>query len=116
MIVYRAMKQYVIDEIRPGERKKLKDYLDEHFCDPAMDGIYWIPLEEDLLSETQRQHRDCQPLYFAVELGEDALACELLVRTRQRVRCDCIAYASEKQRNWVIQVVDAIFEKIELHT
>jgi hypothetical protein len=116
MIVYGAMKQYVIDEIRPGERQRLKKYLDEHFGDPAMDGVYWIPLEEELLSETQRQHRDCQPFYFALELGQDAVSCELLVRTRERVRCDCIAYASEKQRNWVVRVVDAIFEKLELYT
>jgi hypothetical protein len=110
------MKQYVVDEIRPGERQTLKSYLDERFGDPAMDGIYWIPVEEDLLSETQRQHRDCRPFYFALELGSDALACELLVRTRERVRCACIAYATEKQRNWLIRVVDAMFEKLDITT
>ncbi len=110
------MKQYVIDEIRPGEHQRLKAHLNEHFGDPAMDGIYWIPVDETLLDPRQQEHEQCRPFYFALELGPQSLAVELLVRTRQRMRCDCIAYATEAQRNWIIAAVDAIFEKLELHT
>jgi hypothetical protein len=49
-------------------------------------------------------------------LGADRLAAELLIRTRNRVRCDCIHYADERQRNWLVQTVDAIFEKLEIIT
>ena len=110
------MKQYVIDEIRPHEHQTLKTYLDEHFGDPTMDGVYWIPVEETLLSPVQSTHEGCRPFYFALELLPDRLAVELLVRTRQRMRCDCIAYATEAQRNWIVDTVDAIFERLELHT
>ena len=110
------MKQYVIDEIRPNERQILKAYLDEHFADPAMDGIYWIPVEEGLLGPVQAAHEECRPFLFALELHSDMLSVELLVRTRQRIRCDCIAYATEAQRNWIVDTVDAIFERLKLHS
>ncbi|MGD8368874.1 MAG: hypothetical protein PVG78_14645 [Desulfobacterales bacterium] len=110
------MKQYVIDEIRPHEHHALKAYLDEHFGDPTMDGVYWIPVEKALLSPRQQAHDECQPFFFALELLPQSLAVELLIRTRQRIRCDCIAYATEAQRNWIIDTVDAVFEKLELHT
>lgn len=110
------MKQYVIDEIRPHEHQTLKAYLDERFGDPTMDGVYWIPVEKALLSPRQRAHDECQPFFFALELLPQSLAVELLVRTRQRIRCDCIAYATEAQRNWIINTVDAVFEALELHT
>ncbi|MEJ2475367.1 MAG: hypothetical protein P8Y74_15975 [Desulfobacterales bacterium] len=44
------------------------------------------------------------------------MACELLVRTRQRVRCSCIAYATRPQRNWIIQMLDDIFDELNIQT
>jgi hypothetical protein len=44
------------------------------------------------------------------------MACELLVRTRQRVRCSCIAYATRPQRNWIIQMLDEIFDELNIQT
>jgi hypothetical protein len=110
------MKQYVIDELRPTDYEKLKSFLDERFGPPDLGGVYWIPLEQERLSDLQSTHGDCQPFYFAVELRQRSMACELLVRTRQRVRCSCIAYATRPQRNWVIQMFDDIFEKLGILT
>ena len=110
------MKQYVIDEIRLQDYETVKSYLDEHFGQSGVEGLYWISLDETLLSDVQRAHQACAPFFMALELGEDRLAGELLVRTRSRVRCDCIHYADERQRNWLIQTMDAIFEKLEIIT
>ena len=110
------MKQYVIDELRPDDHRKLKAYLDEHFAAPGMENLYWLPLDEDAYEDAQRQHEQCRPHYFAFELLPERLTCELLVRTNQRVRCDCIQYASPEQRDWVIRVVDAIFDRLEIIT
>jgi len=110
------MKQYVIDELRPGDYEAIKDYLDTHYSLGGLSGIYWIPLKPEILSDLQSQHRQCQPLYFTLEIHKDRLACELLIRTRERVRCACMGYADEKQRNWLIQHVDAIFKELGIHT
>lgn len=110
------MKQYTIDELRPSDHEKIKAYMDENFGSSGVDGLYWIPVKEDLLGVVQRQHTDCQPFSFAAELAPDQLTCELLVRTRGRLRCDCIQYATEKQRNWLVATVDAIFESLGIIT
>lgn len=108
------MKQYVIDELRPGEAGRLKDYFETAFGPPEMDTLFWIPVPESRLSETQRDHKDCRPFYFAVEIDDNRIACELLVRTRSAIRCSCIAYATAGQREWLIDTIDEIFETLEI--
>ena len=109
---WKSMKQYVVDELRPTDCQKIKAYLEKNFDSSAIEGIYWIPVEKTLHSDKQAQHVACQPHYFAVQLEPDHMAFELLVRSRQRIRCDCIAYATQEQRNWLIEVSDAIFERL----
>jgi len=110
------MKQYVVDELRPEDHNKIKKYLDETYGSAKIGGIYWVPLATEVLTEIQQTHSDCQPFFFAIDLEDDRLALELLVRTQKRVRCDCIAYASAAQRNWIMDAVDAIFEKLNIAT
>jgi hypothetical protein len=110
------MKQYVIDELRPDDYKKLKAYLDKNFNSSNIEEIYWIPFEPESLTDIQTEHTECQPFYFAIELKHDFLACELLVRTNSRVRCDCMSYATQKQLIWLISFVDSMFNKLEIIT
>lgn len=108
------MKQYVIDELRPEDHAKLKSYLDQHYAVAQFDGLYHIPIDDALLNDVQKAHEACRPHYFALELLPDRLACELLVRTKQQIRCQCIAYATQAQRNWLIDWLDAILERLEI--
>lgn len=110
------MKQYVVDELRPADYKKVKAHLDGTLQAGSIDGVYWIPVADILMTPDQAGHTECFPLCFAVELEPDRLICELLVRTQKRMRCSCIGYATETQRNWVIQVIDRIFEKLDIKT
>ena len=112
MVGSAAMKQYVIDELNPQDRDKVDDYLKRYAQPAGLDGMYWLPIEEDLLSPEQRSHNDCKPFVFALELLPDRLICELLVRTCNRVRCNCIAFATSEQREWLIETVDAILNKL----
>ena len=110
------MKQYVVDESRPSDFDRIKAYLDEHHGADAMAGIYWIPVGERHLTDVQKAHAECRPFYFAVELEPHRLSCELLVRTRNCIRCDCIRYATAEQREWLIDHVDAILYALEIIT
>jgi hypothetical protein len=112
MVGSAAMKQYVIDEMNPQDSKALGDYLKRHAQAAGVDGLYWLPIAEGLLSPEQHSHDDCKPFAFALELLPDRLVCELLVRTRSRVRCSCITYASREQREWLIETIDAILSKL----
>lgn len=108
------MKQYVIDQLSNQDYGLLKDYLDKHFKNSGMDDIYWIPVNEDLLTQIQRSHTDCQPFFFAVEIVPFKIMCELLVRTKNRMRCNCIQYADESQRNWLVDFADSIFDRLKI--
>lgn len=108
------MKQYVIDELRPEDHEKIKTYMDEHFGPADMGDIYWIPLDPDLYDSKQQSHDECSPFYFTVQLSSTSFVAELLVRTKNRLRCDCIQYATKEQFFWLIQVVDAIFERLDI--
>ena len=110
------MKQYVIDELRATDYNKLKTHLEEHYGPAAMGGIYWFPVDTDLLTEMQKAHRQCQPYYVAVDLDENRMACELLVRTINRLRCSCINYATEAQRIWLMAQIDNIFNQLAIMT
>lgn len=108
------MKQYVVDELRLTDFKKIKTYLDTNFESSDIDNLYWIPLEKNILTDDQKAHTQCHPFYFAVDVLPERLSCELLVRTRNRVRCSCMRYATEKQRNWFISLVDTIFDELAI--
>ena len=108
------MKQYRIDELRPKDCEKIKAYLDEHFGFSQIEGIYWVPLDPDLLDQVQAAHVDCQPFYFAIQLEPTAITFELLIRTRNRIRCDCIHYANGPQRESIIWFADSIFERLKI--
>ncbi len=108
------MKQYVIDELRPVDHRKLKQYLDDCYAAPGFENLYWFQLDGAVAEDKQKAHARCGPHYFALELMSDRLICELLVRTNQRVKCTCIQYASERQRNWLIQAIDTVFRKLEI--
>jgi hypothetical protein len=110
------MKQYVIDELRPTDYAALKTYLAGHYGTSAMDGIYWIPLTSEILTDIQRAHTDCRPHFVAVDLDGNRLACEFLVRNQNRVRCECIDYATENQRKWLIETIDRIFDRLQIKT
>jgi len=110
------MKQYVIDELRPGDYKKIRTYLDDKFGFPGVNGLYKIPVDPGNLNSIQVEHTECQPHYFAIDLEPDHLACELLVRTDSRIRCDCIGYATKKQRNRFIEFVELIMDELNITT
>ncbi|VEN73759.1 conserved hypothetical protein [Candidatus Desulfarcum epimagneticum] len=108
------MRQYVIDEMRLDDFDRVKAHLDKRFEASEVEGVYWIELDEDVLSDEQKRHRECRPHCFAVELTPGALSVELLVRSKTFLKCACMAYADPRQRRWLMDRVDAIFEKLEI--
>jgi hypothetical protein len=108
------MKQYVVDELRHQDYEKIKACLDGKYDVSEIGGIYWVPLEQELLTQKQAAHTDCHPIYFIIDLQPAVMSCELLLRTRSKMRCDCMSYASEKQRNWIIRLIDNLLEELEI--
>jgi hypothetical protein len=105
------MRQYVVDELRPQEREKVRDYLGKHSELSDLGGLYWIKIPEDILTPKQREHKECRPHCTAVEVSEPSVKFEMLVRSRQIVRCDCVAFASPEQRAFVLAFADRLLEE-----
>ncbi len=108
------MKQYVLDEFRPPDYERVKEYLDARFERSSIGGVYWIYIDEEILNDEQKSHFECRPHYFAAELTEAGLCFELLARTNNRLKCSCMVYACERQRNWLINIADSILDKLEI--
>ncbi|WP_300671175.1 hypothetical protein [Desulfoluna sp.] len=104
------MKQYVIDELRLEDQEKIKAWLDAHLEPSPLGDLYWLPLDSEILSEEQKAHAACGPHVFALDLSPGRLSCELLVRTRKRVTCQCIGYATDRQFLWLVRRMDSLFE------
>ena len=106
------MKQYVVDQLNRDDFQKLRSHLEENYGKPDFESIFWLPIEKSSLSEVQQTHVDCQPFTVAVDLQENQLVCELLVRTRNKMRCECMGYTTRRQRNSIIELIDSILDKL----
>lgn len=106
------MKQYVIDQLRPSDYEQVRSFLDENTQGTALDGMYWVDLPEELRSTVQVEHARCGPHYFAVNLELDAVSFELLIRSKQVLRCSCIGYATPDQREHIIRFADRMLEEL----
>jgi hypothetical protein len=76
-----------------------------------MVGLYWISLTPDLLSSTQHGHDRCGPFCLAVEVENDSVRFELLVRSQANLHCSCIAYATPVQRQFVLDFIDRMINE-----
>jgi hypothetical protein len=110
------MRQYVLDEIRRADIPRIREYLHEHALAAGLEGIWWVNLPEDLLSPEQFSHQDCRPYRFAVELGDDFVRFEFLIRSLQALRCACIDYATRMQRDFILAFADRLVEDLALRT
>jgi hypothetical protein len=110
------MRQYVLDEIARDDIPRVREYLDQHAEAARLDGIWWVDLQEDLLSPTQFSHSGCRPFRFAVELGDDFVRFEFLIRSRETMRCACIDYATRVQRDFILAFADRLVEDLAIRT
>lgn len=114
MLIRLFMKQYVIDGLTLKDYTALKTYLDKHLETAPIGGIYWLELDGECLTPEQKAHKDCGPHVFALMLEESYLSCELLVRIKTNIKCDCMGYATKAQRDWLVDWTDAVLERLSV--
>jgi len=108
------MRSYLVQELRAIDMKTITSHLREHYKTP-LEGLFWLPLPRNLWAETQKEHaQECGPYYMALELGQDWLKLELLVRSQQKLRCHCIVYADSRQREAMIDSVDELIRNRDI--
>lgn len=108
------MRQLLIDDLTRQERDNLEHYLKRTLGGGLLEGMFWLPLPDDLLGEAQRGHESCGPFHFGIELGEDKLSFELLVRSQTNLHCSCICYASKAQRDFLFRFIDTMLAEEQI--
>ena len=105
------MRSYCIDEIAPAELERIVRRLDSMDLSAGLEGLYWLPVPANLLTPIRKEHEsECGPYVLALEILDDAVRLELLVRARNRLRCDCVAYAEHDLVSHMIAYVHALLE------
>ncbi|BBD07631.1 hypothetical protein [Desulfovibrio ferrophilus] len=109
------MRAYIVDELNTDDIERFQTHVASKTEAASMGGIYWLNLPEDLLSTEQAEHApECGPHAFGIEIGEESITLELLVRARGRMRCSCVTYADAAQRAWGMDTLDGMFEELDI--
>jgi len=108
------MRLYVVEDLQPEYLTRLKAALDERELAGSVEGIFWLPVPESMLSPEQQEHASCGPHAMALEVGPSWLRLELLVRARSTIRCSCIQYAQPELRAHMIDWVDTLLKELDI--
>ncbi|GFM35551.1 hypothetical protein [Desulfovibrio psychrotolerans] len=109
------MKLYVIEDLTPENIRTVRDHLNSMELGGTMPDLFWLPLPKAMLNQTQSEHAECAPHCMALEIDGHMLRLELLVRARNRLRCDCVCYASPELREHMIQYLDDMLAQLGIY-
>lgn len=109
------MRAYLIDELQPEDVNRIAELLTRKGYAGSLEGIFYLPVPEALLSPEQQEHlAECGPFILPLEIGEDWVRLELLVRARSILRCSCVAYAHPALREHMIDSLDALVKDLDI--
>ncbi|MCI5221630.1 MAG: hypothetical protein D3924_02850 [Candidatus Electrothrix sp. AR4] len=100
------MRQYLIDELSFLEHDNLDSYLKRTVKPGSLSGVFWLELPHNLLAQAQLDHPDCGPFYFSIVLEKTEIRIEFLVRSSHNMHCSCISWATQEQRQFVLDFID----------
>lgn len=110
------MRSYVVDEISSDDLDLIITCLSEKASASGMKNLYWVDLPVEDLTEEQRDHVDCHPLRFAVEIGDSWIKAEFFIRSGKKIKCDCHGYCDDKQKKYIIRYIDSIISGLNIKT
>lgn len=109
------MRLYVVDQLTEDNIRCIITQLRNKNMESGVEGLFWLQLPDELMTETQREHfAGCGPYAFGLEIFPDALKLELLARAKNRLHCGCIAYANAEQRAFAIEWLDNFLHELDI--
>jgi hypothetical protein len=109
------MRIYTIDQLSSRDVALLQERLRFLDLQAGVEGVYWLPVPESLLTPIQQEHLEtCGPYCLALETTDSALHLELLVRGMGRISCACLSFASEQLRDQMIAFVEDTLRELDI--
>jgi len=109
------MRAYTIDELYSEDVARIEQTLTRKGWTGAIKGIYYMPIAEEFLGPEQREHgSSCGPFFLPLEVGDNWVRLEFLVRSRKILRCSCVAYANPKLREEMINTLDNLIKSLDI--
>jgi hypothetical protein len=110
------MRTYLLEDFLPEQLELVCQRLAGMGLSGSLDGIYYLPVPLDLLTDEQREHHgECGPYIFVLEVADETrLKLELLVRAQGKLRCSCVAYATPEQRAFIMDYMDNFLREMEI--
>lgn len=101
------MRTYSIDELDATTIQHLEEQLAEAGLASGIERLYWLPIAELHLAPLQKEHEEsCGPHCLALEVLDDGVRLELLVRAKGRMRCECVQYALPETQQAMMRQLD----------
>lgn len=91
------MKEEILFPCSVVQLAKIKSYFNQLEFASSIPDLYWLPVPEEMLTELQADHlASCGPYALALEITDEGLVLEALVRAQNQLHCECIAFADEQ--------------------
>lgn len=110
------MRSYVVDEISPNDLDLIISCIKEKASSSGMKNLYWVDLPVEELTEEQKNHVDCSPHRFAIEIGDSWIKAEFFIRSAKKFNCNCDGYCDDKQKKYIIGHIDSIISRLNITT
>ena len=113
------MRSLFLDELYPEEIAKVHEHLQKNAKPSGLEGLYWIFLPLELLTEPQRAVLTSEDIFssyhVAVEVGVDWVRFELLLRGESMENIGA-AQANEEQTLYILRFAHEMAQKLDLRT
>jgi hypothetical protein len=109
------MRLYVVDQLTEENIRSIITLLRNKEMESGVEGLFWLLLPDELLTDAQREHRaECGPYALGLEIFPDSIKLELLARAKNRLHCGCITYANAEQRAFAIEWIDSFLHELDI--
>ncbi len=106
------MQEEIVIPCSLQQHMKLKAYLDELELASSIPDLYWLPVPTELLNQIQLEHQDsCGPYAMALDLSDDRVVLETLVRAQNQLHCACIALAEPELTRHMLDYLNLLLVK-----
>ncbi len=109
------MRSYLIEGLEETQRARLAQLLTNMQLQGSMPDLFWLPIPQAMYTEIQQEHEaKCGPYVMAFEIHESSVQLELLVRAKNALHCNCVAYASPTVQMHMMRYVEELLEELQI--